>query len=116
VNDKSDRKNIRFSIYEETNNQFEGLHKRTYERIGERNRFKMESAIVKIMKTTKQLSHKVLDQEVIQQINIKSETLGNDIKIRINDLIERQFLKRDDNSEFQFIVRIIFDSIQVFDS
>jgi cullin 3 len=76
----------------------------------------MESAIVKIMKTTKQLSHKVLDQEVIQQIDIKSETFGNDIKIRINDLIERQFLKRDDNSEFQFIVRIIFDSIQVFDS
>jgi len=80
------------------NNQFEGLHKRTYERIGERNKFKMESAIVKIMKTTKQLSHKVLVQEVIQQIDIKSETLENDIKIRINDLIERQFLKRDDNS------------------
>jgi hypothetical protein len=58
----------------------------------------MESAIVKIMKTRKQLSHKVLVKEVTQQIDIKSETLENDIKIRINDLIEREFLKRDDNS------------------
>jgi cullin 1 len=43
VNDKFGRKNIRFSIYEDLKNEFEGLHKRTYERIGEQNRFKMES-------------------------------------------------------------------------
>jgi hypothetical protein len=71
VNDKFGRKNIRFSIYEDLKNEFEGLHKRTYERIGEQNRFKMESAIVKMMKTTKKLSHKVLVKEVIQQIDIK---------------------------------------------
>ncbi len=98
VNDKFSRKNIRFSIYEDLKNEFEGLHKRTYERIGEQNRFKMESAIVKIMKTTKQLSHKVLVQEVIKKIDIKSETLENDIKIGINHLIGRDVLKRDDNS------------------
>jgi cullin 1 len=106
VNDRFDRKNIRFSIYEELNNEFEGLHKRTYKRIGEQNRFKIESVIVKIMKTRKQLSHKVLVQEVSQQIDIKSETLENDIKIRINDLIEREFLKRDDNALdiYQYVV------------
>lgn len=54
--------------------------------------YQIDAAIVRIMKTRKTLSHKLLMEELFSMLkfNIKA----NDIKKRIESLIEREYLER----------------------
>jgi hypothetical protein len=63
--------------------------------ISEQNRDKIESAILEIIATKKRVYRQVLIKEVILQIAVKSETLENDIKSMISELIASEFIRRD---------------------
>lgn len=52
----------------------------------------IDAAIVRIMKTRKSLSHKLLIQEIMLQL--KFTVKGSDLKKRIESLIEREFIER----------------------
>lgn len=60
-------------------------------------RHQMDSAIVRIMKTRKTMRHNLLVAEVIQQLNARFKPKPNDIKKRIEALIEQEYMERDAN-------------------
>jgi cullin-4 len=53
----------------------------------------IDAAVVRIMKTRKQLAHRLLVAEVLGQL--KFSLTAADLKRRIESLIERDFLERD---------------------
>ena len=54
----------------------------------------IDAAIVRVMKTRKQLSHKLLVGELL--IQLKFPVRGADLKKRIESLIDREYLARDE--------------------
>lgn len=55
--------------------------------------YQIDAALVRIMKTRKSLSHKLLIQEALQQL--KFPLKATDLKKRIESLIDREYLARD---------------------
>lgn len=56
----------------------------------------IDAAIVRIMKTRKSLSHKLLVQELL--IQLKFPIRAPDLKKRIESLIDREYLERDEQN------------------
>lgn len=56
----------------------------------------IDAAIVRIMKTRKTLSHKLLVQELL--IQLKFPIRAQDLKKRIESLIDREYLERDEQN------------------
>lgn len=55
--------------------------------------YQIDAALVRIMKTRKSLSHKLLVAEALQQLKFPLRAM--DLKKRIESLIERDYLQRD---------------------
>jgi len=70
---------------------------KTRQRLEEERKLQTDAAIARIMKSRKQLDHNNLIAEVTKQL--QSQFLANptDVKNRIESLIEREFLERDDS-------------------
>lgn len=56
----------------------------------------IDAAIVRVMKTRKTLSHKLLVSELMQML--KFPIKASDLKKRIESLIDREYLERDNES------------------
>lgn len=56
----------------------------------------IDAAIVRVMKTRKTLSHKLLVQELL--IQLKFPIRAQDLKKRIESLIDREYLERDEQN------------------
>ncbi|KAF9150333.1 Cullin-4 [Linnemannia schmuckeri] len=69
----------------------------TNERIFQDRQFQVDAAIVRIMKTRKQLSHTHLISELFDQL--KFAIKPTDLKKRIESLIDRDYLERDKNDQ-----------------
>ncbi|KAF9404479.1 Cullin-4, partial [Podila epigama] len=65
----------------------------TNERIFQDRQFQVDAAVVRIMKTRKQLSHTALISELFEQL--KFAIKPSDLKKRIESLIDRDYLERD---------------------
>ena len=68
-------------------------NKKTNDEILQDRQYQIDAAIVRIMKTRKQLSHKLLISEVIAQLKFPLRAV--DLKKRIESLIDREYLQRE---------------------
>ncbi|KAG2482358.1 hypothetical protein HYH03_018708 [Edaphochlamys debaryana] len=68
-------------------------NKKTNEQVLQDRQYQIDAALVRIMKTRKTLSHKLLVAEALQQL--KFPLKGADLKKRIESLIDREYLARD---------------------
>lgn len=75
----------------------EAEHIETRQKIDEDRKPQIDAAIVRIMKARKQLDHNSVVVEVTQQLRSRFLASAPDIKKRIENLIEREFLERDPN-------------------
>ena len=64
--------------------------------------FVIDASIVKIMKTRKTEKHMTLVKDVMQQVTMFKAQPPH-IKMRIEDLIQRDYLKRDDKDKALYI-------------
>ncbi|PNW75189.1 hypothetical protein CHLRE_12g516500v5 [Chlamydomonas reinhardtii] len=70
-------------------------NKKTNEQVLQDRQYQIDAALVRIMKTRKTLSHKLLVAEALQQL--KFPLKAADLKKRIESLIDREYLARDAN-------------------
>ncbi len=68
-------------------------NQQTNERVFQDRQYQIDAAIVRIMKTRKSLSHNLLITELFQQL--KFAVKPQDLKKRIESLIDREYLERD---------------------
>ncbi|KFH62257.1 Cullin 4 [Podila verticillata NRRL 6337] len=75
----------------------------TTERIFQDRQFQVDAAVVRIMKTRKQLSHTLLISELFEQL--KFAIKSSDLKKRIESLIDRDYLERDktDSTLYKYV-------------
>jgi len=67
----------------------------TRQKVDEDRKPQIEAAIVRIMKSRKEMEHNALISEVTSQLTARFLPHPNVIKKRIESLIEREFLERD---------------------
>ena len=67
------------------------------DRVEDDRRYTIEAAIVKVMKSRKTIEHNDLITEVVRFLLSKFKPEPAQIKKRIESLIERGFIERDDN-------------------
>ncbi|GMM35618.1 cullin [Saccharomycopsis crataegensis] len=63
----------------------------------------LQACIVRIMKARKQLKHVLLVNEVIQQSHTRFKAQVSDIKKAIENLIEREYLRRVDSDTYEYV-------------
>merc|ERR1712227_252565 len=71
----------------------------TRKKVDEDRKHEIEACIVRIMKSRKQLNHNQLVTEVVEQLNKRFQPSPLIIKKRIEGLIEREYMKRSDQTE-----------------
>eukprot|EP00955_Chlamydomonas_euryale_P068806 360241-Chlamydomonas_euryale.AAC.4 len=84
---------IRIKINSIQMKETEEENKKTNDQVLQDRQYQIDAAIVRIMKTRKTLSHKLLVSDVIQQL--KFPLRASDLKKRIESLIDREYLARD---------------------
>ena len=67
----------------------------TRQKVDEDRKPQIEAAIVRIMKSRKEMEHNALIGEVTTQLQARFKCEPNAIKKRLESLIEREFLERD---------------------
>ncbi|EDV26146.1 uncharacterized protein TRIADDRAFT_24582 [Trichoplax adhaerens] len=72
----------------------------TTERVFQDRQYQIDAAIVRIMKTRKTLSHALLVTAVYEQL--KFPIKPSDLKKRIESLIERDYMERDEDDAYQY--------------
>lgn len=72
----------------------------TEERVFQDRQYQIDAAIVRIMKTRKKLQHNALVGQVFEQL--KFPVKAYDVKVRIESLIERDYLHRDQEDSTQY--------------
>lgn len=94
--DFSDRL-IRIKINSIQMKETEEENKKTNDQVFQDRQYQIDAALVRIMKARKQLSHKLLVADVIQQLKFPFKAA--DLKKRIESLIDREFLARDSSDQ-----------------
>ncbi|THH18864.1 hypothetical protein EUX98_g8886 [Antrodiella citrinella] len=78
--------------------------KETKDRVDEERRYQSEACIVRIMKDRKHMTHNDLINEVTRQLANRFQPNPLDIKKRIENLIEREYLERcDDRKSYNYM-------------
>lgn len=72
----------------------------TEERVFQDRQYQIDAAIVRIMKTRKKLPHNALVAEIFE--HLKFPVRAHDVKVRIENLIERDYLHRDVDNPTQY--------------
>ncbi|GMT32261.1 hypothetical protein PFISCL1PPCAC_23558, partial [Pristionchus fissidentatus] len=99
VNDSFTSKLTRIRIQNITNkSETEPERKETRSKIDEDRKHEVEAAIVRIMKARKTLQHNDLVVEVTEQLQSRFKPDPQLIKMRIESLIEREYIKRSDDN------------------
>ncbi|KAG9315306.1 Cullin [Chiua virens] len=76
----------------------------TRDRIDEERQYQMEACIVRVMKDRKHMSHNDLINEVTRQLASRFQPNPQDIKKRIEMLIDREYLERcDDRKSYKYL-------------
>jgi len=76
-------------------------NQKTTQNVFQDRQYQVDAAVVRIMKTRKQLDHSVLIAEVFKQL--KFPVKSSDIKKRIESLIDREYLERDKSNSQVYI-------------
>lgn len=96
VNTKFKHKLFRITINHAQAKETKEEHKRTTKKIFQNRQYAIDAAIVRIMKARSTLSHPLLMSEVFSQINFPAKPI--EIKRRIASLLEREYMKRDNDN------------------
>ncbi|CRG89687.1 Cullin-1 [Talaromyces islandicus] len=91
--------NLNLQIKSEQKSEADDTHKT----IEEDRKLLLQSSIVRIMKSRKQMKHVQLVQEVIQQVKARFPPKIPDIKKNIEALMEKDYIERLDNDELAYI-------------
>jgi len=77
----------------------------THRSVDEERRYLIQAAIIRIMKTKKQLAHQELVGQVMEQLAARFKADSRTIKKCIDDLINRDYMKRCDHStsSYQYV-------------
>lgn len=67
--------------------------------------YQIDAAVVRIMKMRKTLSHKLLTQELLSQLRFPLKM--TDVKKRIESLIEREYLERDQSTPSVSLLSVV---------
>ncbi|KAI8901079.1 Cullin-domain-containing protein [Globomyces pollinis-pini] len=80
----------------------------TINKVNEDRKHQIEATIVRIMKSRKSLDHNNLISEVIGQLNSRFTPIPSMVKNRIESLIEREYLERDELNRLLLLFYLIF--------
>lgn len=78
---------------------------RVQEKVEDFRRYEIEAAIIKVMKARRTIDHSSLQQETVKLLIQKFNPDAAQIKVRIEQLIVRGFIERDENDKriFKYI-------------
>jgi len=99
INADFSTKQMRFKVGTISSQKEDDTEKReTREKVEEDRKPQIEAAIVRIMKSRKEMEHNALIAEVANQLCTRFIPPPDVVKKRIESLIEREFLERDKNN------------------